>query len=386
MLPAALAVLHSLTDVQRWLKNNEVVLSSSAEAMRIREVVDALSTKPKPRQEAIERFFKAWGLQQRIKKDRRSLSELIEELNKKVVDAAKKLQQQLSDSAEQPASVNPLLEVADDPVMADLKERQRKRMSETATEEQRPTAKAKAGKRQNKRGLNLSSSSVEQPVANTNADLVPADIQSTHECAQKKNPESSPYLAMTATARGKRSQPEDAPEPHVVEQPTCKKRASEAAALTTLEECATWLSSLSRCQTHGPVHRLSAAIDALQAPLSRSNRSSIQSILKAWGVSQYASGQKIAASEVRSMLETEVINEARRVKKLHDAHSSSTDRADVQNDPATDQDPVLTHLKERQRKRGIETEAEREAEEQRPLAKPKAAQRRNKRTAGTASG
>ena len=84
--------LRSVTDVQRWLKNNEVVLSSFAEAMRIREVVDALSTKPKPRREAIERFFKPWGVQQFIKKDRRLLPELIEELNKKVVDAAKKLQ------------------------------------------------------------------------------------------------------------------------------------------------------------------------------------------------------------------------------------------------------------------------------------------------------
>ena len=39
--------LRSITDVQWWLKNNEVVLSSSAEAVRIREVVEALSTKPK---------------------------------------------------------------------------------------------------------------------------------------------------------------------------------------------------------------------------------------------------------------------------------------------------------------------------------------------------
>ena len=79
--------LRSITDVQRWLKNNEVVLSSSAEAMRIREVVDALSRKPTPRQEAIERFFKPWGVQQFIKKHRMPLPELIEELSLKVVDA-----------------------------------------------------------------------------------------------------------------------------------------------------------------------------------------------------------------------------------------------------------------------------------------------------------
>ena len=70
--------LRSITDVQRWLKNNEVVLSSSAEVMRIREVVDELSRKPEPRQEAIQRFFKPWGVQQRIKKVSRPLRELIE--------------------------------------------------------------------------------------------------------------------------------------------------------------------------------------------------------------------------------------------------------------------------------------------------------------------
>ena len=48
--------LRSITDVQWWLKKNEVVLSSSAEAVRIREVAEALSTNPKPRRETIERF------------------------------------------------------------------------------------------------------------------------------------------------------------------------------------------------------------------------------------------------------------------------------------------------------------------------------------------
>ena len=54
------------------------------------------------------------------------------------------------------------------------------------------------------------------------------------------------------------------------------------------------------------------------------------------------------------------------------AVGSSTDRAGVQTDPTADEDPLLTELKERQRKRAIEREAEREAEEQRPSAKPKA--------------
>ena len=94
--------LRSITDVQWWLKNNEVVLSSSVETVRIIEVVEALSTKPKPRQETITFFFKPWGVQQAIKKRRRPLPELIEELNNKIIAAVKKLQQQLADSAEQP--------------------------------------------------------------------------------------------------------------------------------------------------------------------------------------------------------------------------------------------------------------------------------------------
>ncbi len=85
--------LRSITDVQWWLKKNEVVLSSSAEAVRIREVVEALSTKPKPRKQTISRFFQPWGVQQCIKKKNRSLTELIEELNTKVIVAAKELQQ-----------------------------------------------------------------------------------------------------------------------------------------------------------------------------------------------------------------------------------------------------------------------------------------------------
>ena len=97
-----LKALRSITDVQWWLKKNEVVLSSSAEAVRIREVVEALSTKPKPRQEIIGPFCKSWGVQQLSKKKNRPLSELIEELNTKVIVAVKELQQQLADSAERP--------------------------------------------------------------------------------------------------------------------------------------------------------------------------------------------------------------------------------------------------------------------------------------------
>ncbi len=135
--------LRSIADVDSWLKSNAVALGSSAEVMRIKEVVDCLSTKPKPRQEAVEQFFKPWSVQQFIKKSRRPLSELIKELSDKVVKAAARLQANLysaagsaaqpaSSSAEQPAlagSSTDRADVQDDPaagedhVLANLKER-----------------------------------------------------------------------------------------------------------------------------------------------------------------------------------------------------------------------------------------------------------------------
>ena len=143
--------LRSITDVQWWLKNNEVVLSSSAEAMRIREVAEALSTKPKPRRETIGRFFKSWGVQQLIKKKNRPLAELIEELNNKIIAAVKKLQQELADRAEQPLvlshsaeqpvpmDASAAVDLDQHPTLAELRARQRKRAQTTAAEEQRET-------------------------------------------------------------------------------------------------------------------------------------------------------------------------------------------------------------------------------------------------------
>ena len=44
--PQPVKALRSITNVQWRLKNNEAVLNPSAESVRIREVVDAPSTKP----------------------------------------------------------------------------------------------------------------------------------------------------------------------------------------------------------------------------------------------------------------------------------------------------------------------------------------------------
>ena len=166
--------LRSITDVQWWLEKNEVVLSSSAAAVRLREVVEALSTKPKPSQERIKRFFEPWGVPQRIKQKHRPLQELIEELSTNVTIAAKELQQQLADSAERPEQLVPMETTADgdldqDPTLAKLRARQRKRAQTTAdeeareTEQQRPHAKAKGANRQKKRAAGRTSGSVEQP-------------------------------------------------------------------------------------------------------------------------------------------------------------------------------------------------------------------------------
>ena len=128
--------LYSITDVQRWLKNNEGALSSSAQGMRIREVVDVLNKKPRPRFQEIESFLKPWNVQQKIKQQRKPLLELIEALTEKAVDAAKELQQQLSHSAEQPGAsmieqsvfvdTSADVDLDQNPLLAEFRTRQRK--------------------------------------------------------------------------------------------------------------------------------------------------------------------------------------------------------------------------------------------------------------------
>ena len=78
-LNSLLAKLRKLPlDVDRWLKPNALALGSTAEVMRIVEVVHCMKTKPQPRLETVKQFFKPWSEQQRIKNDRRPLPELLE--------------------------------------------------------------------------------------------------------------------------------------------------------------------------------------------------------------------------------------------------------------------------------------------------------------------
>ena len=134
--------------------------------------------------------------------------------------------------------------------------------------------------------------------------------------------------------------------PHGAEQPPRKKRASGTtvaaeqlataahdaskdtkalALITTLEQCATWMSSVTTHEANEPLRRLSEALHVLQAQPSRSRRCHIQSMLKSWDVPQKdKSGAKIGASDVEAMLKRKVLDEARRLKTLHDAHGSSS--------------------------------------------------------------
>ena len=104
-------------------------------------------------------------------KKQRPLEEVLREFQGKVIEAAQKLQQELSDSAAQPA-VDGSTTAADEdpPVLAWPKERQRKRATETETQDQRPVAKPKAGKRQSKRTACTAFGSSETPASESAPD------------------------------------------------------------------------------------------------------------------------------------------------------------------------------------------------------------------------
>ena len=138
---------------------------------------------PKPRQEDIRRLQRPsnWNVAGQIARKPRALADVIEDLKRKVLEAARKQQSELTESrpsasgsAEQHAlagsstdraGVQDDLGAGEDHVLAELRERQRKRAIESEVEEQRPLAKPKAAKRQNKRTAGTASGSVEQPAS-----------------------------------------------------------------------------------------------------------------------------------------------------------------------------------------------------------------------------
>ena len=157
---------------------------------------------------------------------------------------------------------------AEQPVIVEVSPRQRKiveqRVQASATEEQRPAAKAKSSVRQSKRTQCAGSGSVEQP---------------------------APEL--------------DGP-----------------SMLRSLRECGGWLQVLP-AQTiaqSNSIQRLHSAMALLQSRSSRQRRDEVQPLLSSWDASQKAKGRKRKYDEVKADLIAEVVEEARRLKRMQDAY------------------------------------------------------------------
>ena len=198
--------ISSMRDVQRWLAEESIASCSSADLQRIREAVAVLTSgkKEQPSKEDVRPLLgpKNWDVAQRKDKKPRPLGDMVQEFQGKVIKAAQKLQQQLPDSAEQPASstaeqsvpmeeafrlqsasgsalqpassaveqaarmdTTDVIDFDDDPMLTRLKAKQRKRAQDSAAEDQRPLAKPKATQGRKKRTAATASDSAEQPVS-----------------------------------------------------------------------------------------------------------------------------------------------------------------------------------------------------------------------------
>ena len=152
---------------------------------RLKEAAAVLS-RSKPRQEDVRDLQNDWQVAQRKHQKPIPLPEVIQEFRGKIIKAAQKLQQQLLDSAEPPASSGveqsarmDTTEVVDfhhDPMLTRLKDRQSKRDQDSAAEQQRPLAKPKATKGRNKRAAATTCDSVEQPVSKRKDRLLTQDL------------------------------------------------------------------------------------------------------------------------------------------------------------------------------------------------------------------
>ena len=142
-------------------------------------------------------------------------------------------------------------------------------------------------------------------------------IKNTPECATPSGGAAQPAEQRTQLRNVRRRVAK--PPPHGAEQPGPQ---NEAAVLASLEDCAMWLSTLTTNRTDPPVLRLKAVLHVLQADPSSARRSAIQSMLKSWGVTQKQDNAKIAAPNVEAMLASKVLEEACRLKSLHDSGGS----------------------------------------------------------------
>ena len=174
-LPAALSQskISSMQDVQRWLAEPPIVRCHSADMERLKEAAAVLS-RSKPRQEDVRDLQNDWQVSSKKGSKSIPLPEVIQEFRGKIIKAAQKLQQQILDSAEPPAS--------HDPMLTRLKDRQSKRAQDSAAEQQRPLAKPKATKGRNKRAAATTCDSVEQPVSKRKDRLLTQDLFALGAC------------------------------------------------------------------------------------------------------------------------------------------------------------------------------------------------------------
>ena len=186
-LPATLSQskILSMQDVQRWLAEPHIVRCHSADLERLKEAAAVLS-RSKPRQEDVRDLQNDWQVASKKHQKPIPLPEVIQEFRGKIIKAAQKLQQQLLDSAEPPASsgveqsarmdTTEVVDFQHDPMLTRLKDRQSKRAEDSAADQQRPLAKPKATKGRNKRAAATTCDSVEQPVSKRKDRLLTQDL------------------------------------------------------------------------------------------------------------------------------------------------------------------------------------------------------------------
>ena len=180
-----------MQDVQRWLAEPSIVRCHSADLERLKEAAAVLS-RSKPRQEDVRDLQNDWQVAQRKHQKPIPLPEVIQEFRGKIIKAAQKLQQQLLDSAEPPASsgveqsarmdTTEVVDFQHDPMLTRLKDRQSKRAEDSAADQQRPLAKPKATKGRNKRAAATTCDSVEQPVSKRKDRLLTQDLFALGAC------------------------------------------------------------------------------------------------------------------------------------------------------------------------------------------------------------
>ena len=88
--------------------------------------------------------------------------------------------------------------------------------------------------------------------------------------------------------------------------------------IVTLDDCKSWCDCWAGAGA--PAKRISEIIAVLQEPPSRKRRSLLQDICKRWGVGQKLIQKKRKLCDIESDLEEMIVQETKRLRKLHAQH------------------------------------------------------------------